>query len=207
MDEKKLWQKISGSITFYLSSYDREKSNEELLEDYLFLVLPNDIEDDGIRRYLDKQTFKYVEVSKELEEKAISAFIEIINHSFETSKLWIILAIFTLPIMLLIACIVYIKKYSGYFYIEDDSLILMKHRKTTVTINSIENVRLKRYLRERLKRGVSDKSNKYQFLIKLKNDKNFIPYLITNSVMYEILEPYNVHFLPKDYVEMIKQKD
>ena len=58
MDEKKLWQKISGSITFYLSSYDREKSNEELLEDYLFLVLPNDIEDDGIRRYLDKQTFK-----------------------------------------------------------------------------------------------------------------------------------------------------
>ena len=139
---------------------------------------------------------------------SISAFIEIINHSFETSKLWIILAIFTLPIMLLIACIVYIKKYSGYFYIEDDSLILMKHRKKiTVTINSIENVRLKRYLRERLKRGVSDKSNKYQFLIKLKNDKNFIPYLITNSVMYEILEPYNVHFLPKDYVEMIKQKD
>lgn len=79
MDEKKLWQKISGSITFYLKDYDREKSNEELLEDYLFYVLPNDIEDDGVRRYLDKQTFKYVEVSKELEEKAISAFIERLN--------------------------------------------------------------------------------------------------------------------------------
>ena len=79
MDEKKLWQKISGSITYYLSSYDIEKSNEELLEDYLFLVLPNDIEEDGVRRYLDKQTFKYVEVSKELEEKAISAFIERLN--------------------------------------------------------------------------------------------------------------------------------
>ena len=65
MEEKKLWQKISGSITFYLSSYDREKSNEELLEDYLFLVLPNDIEEDGVRRYL--------------EEKAISAFIERLN--------------------------------------------------------------------------------------------------------------------------------
>ncbi len=79
MDEKKLWQKISGSITYYLSSYDREKSNEELLEDYLFLSLPDDIEDDGIRRYLDKQTFNYVEVSKELEEKAICAFIERLN--------------------------------------------------------------------------------------------------------------------------------
>lgn len=79
MDEKKLWQKISGSITFYLKDYDREKSNEELLEDYLSYVLPDDLEDDGIRRYLDKQTFKYVEVSKELEEKAICAFIERLN--------------------------------------------------------------------------------------------------------------------------------
>ena len=79
MDEKKLWQKISGSITFYLKDYDKEKSTEELLEDYLFYVLPDDIEDDGVRRYLDKQLFKYVEVSKELEEKAISVFIERLN--------------------------------------------------------------------------------------------------------------------------------
>lgn len=79
MDEKKLWQKISGSITFYLKDYDRIKSNEELLEDYLDYVLPDDIEDDGVRRYLDKQTFKYVEVNKELEEKAISVFIERLN--------------------------------------------------------------------------------------------------------------------------------
>lgn len=79
MDEKKLWQKISGSITYYLKDYDKEKSNAELLEDYLFYVLPDDLEDDGVRRYLDKQTFKYVEVSKELEEKAINAFMERLN--------------------------------------------------------------------------------------------------------------------------------
>lgn len=79
MDEKKLWQKISGSITFYLKDHDRSKSNEELLEDYLDYVLPDDIEDDGVRMYLDKQTFQYVEVNKDLEEKAISAFIERLN--------------------------------------------------------------------------------------------------------------------------------
>lgn len=79
MEEKKLWQKISGSITFYLKDSDRAKSNEELLEDYLSYVLPDDIEDDGIHRYLDKQTFKYVEVSDELVEKAKSAFIERLN--------------------------------------------------------------------------------------------------------------------------------
>ncbi len=75
MDEKKLWQKLSGSITYYFNSYDIEISKEELLEDYLFFSLPDDIEDDGVRRYLDKQTFKYVEVSKEIEEKAKSAKI------------------------------------------------------------------------------------------------------------------------------------
>ncbi|HBF7390210.1 TPA: hypothetical protein SOL37_004094 [Clostridioides difficile] len=77
MEEKKLWQKISGSITFYLRDSDMEKSNEELLCDYLDYVLPNDI--DGVRRYLDKQALKYVEVSKELEEKALCVFIERLN--------------------------------------------------------------------------------------------------------------------------------
>ena len=86
MDKKKLWQKISGSITFYLKDYDREKSNEELLEDYLDYVLPDDIEDDGVRRYLDKQTFKYVEVSKELEEKVICAFVERLNKRRSKEK-------------------------------------------------------------------------------------------------------------------------
>ena len=76
MDKKKLWQKISGSITFYLKDYDREKSNEELLEDYLDYVLPDDIEDDGVRRYLDKQTFEFIEFSDEIVEKAINAFKE-----------------------------------------------------------------------------------------------------------------------------------
>lgn len=79
MEEKKLWQKISGSINYYLKDYDREKSNEELLEDYLDYALPDDIEDDGVRRYLDKQTFKYVEVSNDLVDKAICAFVERLN--------------------------------------------------------------------------------------------------------------------------------
>ena len=79
MEEKVLWKKISGSITFYLKIYDRKKSNEELLKDYLYYVLPDDLEEDGIRRYLDKQTFRYLKVNKNLEEKAISAFIERLN--------------------------------------------------------------------------------------------------------------------------------
>lgn len=76
MDEKKLWQKISGSITYYLKSYDEEKTNEELLEDYIYCTLPDDLEDDGVHRYLDKQTYEFVVVNDELVNKAKEAFME-----------------------------------------------------------------------------------------------------------------------------------
>ena len=76
MDEKKLWMKISGSINHYLRYYDKRMSDEELLEDYVEYVLGGE---NGSYEYLDKQTFKYVEVSKEIEEKAKSAFIERLN--------------------------------------------------------------------------------------------------------------------------------
>lgn len=66
---KKLWLKISGSITFYLKSYD----NEELLNDYLQYTLN---EEDGTYEYLDKQTFEFIELEDELVEKAKKAFIE-----------------------------------------------------------------------------------------------------------------------------------
>lgn len=76
MEDKKLWQKLSGSITFYLKSYDEEKTDEELLKDYLFYTLPDDIEEDGLHRYLDKQTYEFVVVNDELVDKAKKAFME-----------------------------------------------------------------------------------------------------------------------------------
>ena len=72
-DSKKLWLKISGSITYYLKYYDMELSNEELLKDYLGYTLN---EEDGTYKYLDKQTFKYIELDDEIVEKAKKAFIE-----------------------------------------------------------------------------------------------------------------------------------
>lgn len=73
MDEKKLWVKISGSINYYLRYYDKRKSDEELLEDYLYCTLDGG---NGKYEYLDKQTFEYIELSDEIVERAINAFKE-----------------------------------------------------------------------------------------------------------------------------------
>ena len=73
LDSKKLWLKISGSITYYLRYYDLELSNEELLKDYLEYTLN---EEDGKYQYLDKQTFEYIELDDEIVDKAKKVFME-----------------------------------------------------------------------------------------------------------------------------------
>ena len=100
----------------------------------------------------------------------------------------------------------YIRKYSGYFYIQDNQLFVVKNRKKRVIkIEDIKFIELKYHLRKRLKRGVSDKTHLFEFLIKLKSDKTFIPYLITNSALYEILELYGVRFLPEYLLKTLKK--
>lgn len=75
MDSKKLWLKISGSITYYFKYYNIKLSNEDLWLDYVEYALP-DMEGDGVHTYLDKQTLERVIVDDELMDKAKNAFME-----------------------------------------------------------------------------------------------------------------------------------
>lgn len=75
MESKKLWLKISGSITYYFNYYNSKLSNEELWLDYVEYALP-DMEGDGVHTYLDKQTLERVIVEDEMMDKAKTAFIE-----------------------------------------------------------------------------------------------------------------------------------
>lgn len=75
MDSKKLWLKISGSITYYFKYYNSKLSNEELWLDYVEYAIP-DIEGDGVHTYLDKQTLERVIVDDEIMDKAKTAFME-----------------------------------------------------------------------------------------------------------------------------------
>lgn len=75
MDGKKLWLKISGSITYYFKCYNRKLSNEELWIDYVEYALP-DMDGDGVHTYLDKQSLERVVVDAAMMDKAKSAFME-----------------------------------------------------------------------------------------------------------------------------------
>ena len=75
MDSKKLWLKISGSITYYFKYYNTKLTNEDLWLDYVEYALP-DMEGDGVHTYLDKQTLERVIVDDEMMDKAKTAFME-----------------------------------------------------------------------------------------------------------------------------------
>lgn len=75
MDEKKLWLKISGSITYYFKCYNRTLSTEELWLDYVAYAL-TDINGDGVHTYLDKHSLERVVVDDAMMAKAKAAFME-----------------------------------------------------------------------------------------------------------------------------------
>ncbi|WP_288222468.1 hypothetical protein [uncultured Clostridium sp.] len=75
MDEKKLWLKISGSITYYFKSFNRTLSNEDLWLDYVEYALQSKGED-GAYTYLDKQTLERIVIDEKMMNKAKAVFIE-----------------------------------------------------------------------------------------------------------------------------------
>ncbi|MEG2985534.1 MAG: hypothetical protein RR835_12595 [Peptostreptococcaceae bacterium] len=75
MDDKKLWLKISGSITYYFKCYNRKLSNEDIWLDYVEYALP-DMDGDGVHTYLDKQSLERVVVYDAMMDKAKAAFME-----------------------------------------------------------------------------------------------------------------------------------
>ena len=75
MDEKKLWLKISGSITYYFKCYNRKLSNEEIWLDYVEYALP-DMDGDWVHTYLDKHSLERVIVNTTMMDKSKVSFIE-----------------------------------------------------------------------------------------------------------------------------------
>lgn len=128
-------------------------------------------------------------------------------EAFDISNFWQALGVIIMIIApILIISIVYIIKLSGYFYIENNELILVKGKRSLIVkIEDIDVIKLEHFVRPNRGVGKSRKENAIQFLIKMKNEKTTLPFLITNSMLYKVLEPYNVRFRPKEFIEYIEK--
>ena len=133
---------------------------------------------------------------------------EAVICSYDISKIWIFLAIISFPVISIMFFLLYIKRYSGYFYIENDYLILVEGRKELeIKIEDIDVIRLTHYPRYRRYKSFSKETPyQYRFSIKVKHEKTCIPILITNSILYDILEPYKVKFRPVDFIKGVEDE-
>lgn len=93
MKKDVLWLKLSASINYFLRyNYDRYRTNEDLLNNYIFLALDyHDVE--KVYMYLDKKTLDYVEIDDEMLQKIKVTFLERVdkkrkkyNHIDPSSK-------------------------------------------------------------------------------------------------------------------------
>ena len=140
----------------------------------------------------------------------VVAVLDLTDGNFDFSELWA--AVGTILVILgviVFYSIWYIKKYSGYFYIDNNNLVIVKGKKSqTVNIESIRQIRLKPFVRGGLSRGAprGSEDNKYQFLIMIKDVKEPVPFFITNSKLYKVLEPHNIRYYPQDFLERIKNE-
>ena len=140
----------------------------------------------------------------------VVAVLDLTDGNFDFSELWV--AVGTILVILgviVFYSIWYIKKYSGYFYIDNNNLVIVKGKKSqTVNIESIRQIRLKPFVRGgaswRVIRNFQD--NEHQFLIMIKDVKEPVPFFITNSKLYKVLEPYNIRYYPQEFLESIKDE-
>lgn len=88
-----LWLKLSASINYFLRyNYDRYRTNEDMLNNYIYLALDyHDVE--KVYMYLDKKTLDYIEIDDEMLEKIKVTFLERVdkkrkkyNHKEPISK-------------------------------------------------------------------------------------------------------------------------
>lgn len=75
MESKLLWQKLSGSINYYIKDIWKERlleSDEDLLKEYLEYA----IGDEKPYTYFDKKEYKEIELEDEVVERTKKAFLE-----------------------------------------------------------------------------------------------------------------------------------
>lgn len=70
-----IWAKLSSSMSYYLRTCDMTLSNNEILDDYIYIAF-GESEIEGNLIYLNKQTREWVEIDKPLQKRIKDTFME-----------------------------------------------------------------------------------------------------------------------------------
>ena len=120
-------------------------------------------------------------------------------RSTQSINFGITIALFLLPLLLMIPQVCYIKKYRGYIYLNGSHLILKKGKKQIVIeISNIRWIGLRYDFRSGAK-GKIGVEKKFRFFIRLNNQKEDLDFIITNQIILDIIKKHNIRIMPDQY--------
>ena len=129
---------------------------------------------------------------------AVATVVEILQASPEAS-VWVLVCIYLFPMLLGTMFLFYMNKYKGYLYVGDDSLILEKgNKRIQFAIADIKWIELKHDVRGGRARP-APKHWEWKFLIRLNYQKQPLDFLVTNSVVVDIIEKHKIRIMPDEY--------
>ena len=123
----------------------------------------------------------------------------VIRISTQSIDFGIAIAFLSIPLLLMIPQVCYIKKYYGYIFLDDNHLILQKGKKQIVMeISDIRWIELW-YDHRSGTHGALGPVKKFRFSIRLNNQKEDLDFIITNQIVLDIIKKHNIRIMPDQY--------
>lgn len=120
-------------------------------------------------------------------------------RSTQSIDFGIAIAFLSIPLLLMIPQVCYIKKYYGYIFLDDNHLILQKGKKQIVMeISDIRWIELW-YDHRSGTHGAPGPVKKFRFSIRLNNQKEDLDFIITNQIILDIIKKHNIRIMPDQY--------
>lgn len=105
--------------------------------------------------------------------------------------------LYQFPLLIVMLGVLYLNKYSGYFYFCDDNIIIKKGKKQTII--DIANIRwIEITIDNRGGRYAIDigPRKNFRFCIRMQDQKKDIDAIITNNIMFEVIKKYCIRIMP-----------
>lgn len=123
----------------------------------------------------------------------------ILNIPSNTEQIISAIVMFIALIVILLFGLIYLRKYSGYLYLDDKRMVLKKSKKqVSVNISDIRWIELKSDVRGMGKGGISPQKG-FRYFIRLKDQKTDLDFIITNKIILEIIKKNNIRIMPDWY--------
>ena len=129
----------------------------------------------------------------------VFTIIDITKSPTHNGSIIVLILLYLLPISFGVYFAHYLYKYSGYLYWKNDVFTLKKgRRKLQFNVSDIRWIELQHDLRGASARVITSR-RRWKFSIRLHGKKENLNFIITNNIIIDIIQKYQIRIMPDEY--------